>query len=151
VYTLVRRFIKTGIGFLATGVALGMFLLVRRELFGIWPNPFLVSAHAHAMLVGFLMFLVLGVGLWLFPRAAKGDTRYRPARIEAAYWVLLAATASRFAAEILRSGMQARWLAWVVVAGGAGQALGLFLYFWTMWTRIRPVGSHLREAQGERF
>lgn len=150
-YTLVRRFIKTGIGFLAAGIALGMVMLVRRELFGIWPNPYLVSAHAHAVLVGFMMFLILGVGLWLFPRAERGDTRYRPERIEAAYWILLASTGARFLAEALRSGGSATWLAWTVVIGGAGQAAGLFIYFRTMWTRIRPVGSHLREAKGERF
>lgn len=70
-YTLVRRFIKTGIAFLAAGVALGVWMLVRRELWGEWPHPYLVSAHAHAVLVGFVMFLILGVALWLFPRAAK--------------------------------------------------------------------------------
>lgn len=150
-YTLVRRFIKTGIGFLAAGLALGVYMLVRRELFAVWPHPHLVSAHAHAVLVGFVMFLILGVGLWLFPRAEKGDTRYRPERIEAAYWILVLSTGSRFIAEVLRSGAPGRWLAWVVVVGGAGQAVGLGLYFWTMWTRIRPVGSHLREAKGERF
>lgn len=150
-YTLVRRFIKTGIGFLFAGVALGAVMLVRRELFGIWPNPYLVSAHAHAVLVGFVMFLILGVALWLFPRAEKGDTRYRPARAEAAYWVLTVATASRFVAEAARAGFTQHWLAWVVVAGGLGQVVGLALYFWTMWPRIRPVGSHLREQKGERF
>jgi hypothetical protein len=31
----------------------------------------------------------------------------------------------------------ARGLRWVIVAGGAAQALGLALFFWTMWTRIR--------------
>ena len=150
-YTLVRRFIKTGIAFLAVGLALGGYMLVRREILGVWPNPYLVSAHAHAVLVGFVMFLILGVGLWLFPRAEKGDTRYAPGRAEAAYWLLLASTLSRFVGEVLRSGMQGRWLAWMVVAGGLGQAVGLLLYFTNMWTRIRPVGSHVREARGERF
>ncbi len=32
-----------------------------------------------------------------------------------------------------------------------GQVVGLLFYFWMMWTRIRPVGSHKREAKGERF
>jgi hypothetical protein len=32
-----------------------------------------------------------------------------------------------------------------------GLAAGIGLYFWTLWPRIRPVGSHLREARGERF
>ena len=152
-YTLVRRFIKTGLGFLAAGVALGVWMLVRRELFGIAPNPDLVSAHAHAVLAGFVMFLILGVALWLFPRAAKEDVRYQPGRVEAAYWVLLAGTGSRFLAEAGRGmhGSRLPWIGWVIVAGGTAQALGLGLYFWSMWSRIRPVGSHLREAKGERF
>lgn len=150
-YTLVRRFIKTGIVFLGLGLVLGIYMIARRELAGIWPHPYLVSAHAHAVLVGFVMFLILGVGLWLFPRPEKGDERYRPERVEAAYWVLLLSTAGRFVAETARAWVEIEWLGWVVVGGGVGQALGLGLYFWTMWSRIRPVGSQLREARGERF
>lgn len=150
-YTLVRRFIKTGIVFLFLGLALGAWMLVRRELFHVWPHPYLVSAHAHAILVGFVLFLILGVALWLFPRAAKEDTRYAPARAEAAYWILLISTGSRFVAESARSWSEHPALPWVVVLGGLGQVAGLALYFWTMWTRVRPVGSHLREAKGERF
>lgn len=150
-YSLVRRFIKTGILFLAAGLILGSYMLVRRELYGVWPGPHLTSAHTHAVFVGFVMFLILGVALWLFPRPLKDDPRYRPWRIEAAYWILLVATAVRFGAEIARSGSNATLLKWIVVAGGLGQAVGLLFYFWTMWARIRPVGSHLREAAGDRF
>jgi len=151
VYTLVRRFIKTGIIFLAAGLTLGVYMLAQRELFGIWPNPFLKSAHVHAVFLGFVMFLILGVALWLFPRAEKGDTRYRPERIAAAYWILTLSTAIRFVAEIARSGSDAGALRWLVLISGIAQLAGFALYFFTMWTRIRPVGSHLREAKGERF
>lgn len=150
-YTLVRRFIKTGITFLGLGIALGLFMLVQRELWGIWPHPYLVSAHTHAVLVGFVMFLILGVGLWLFPRPEKGDSRYSPERAELAYWILMPATGGRFLAEAARAWVVAPWLGWIVVLGGLGQAVGLGLYFWTMWSRIRPVGSQIREAKGERF
>lgn len=150
-YTLVRRFIKTGVLFLFSGLVLGAWLLVRRELYGIWPHPHLVSAHAHAVLVGFVMFLIFGVALWLFPRAPKDDTRYSPARITGAYWILALSTGGRFVAEASRAWSEAAFLPWVVVLGGLGQIVGAALYFWAMWTRIRPVGSHLREAQGERF
>jgi len=150
-YSTVRRFIKTGIAFLAAGLVLGFYLLVRREIQGVWPHPYLVSAHVHAVLVGFVMFLILGVALWLFPRAEKEDPRYRPERIDAAYWLLLAGTLARVLGEIVRVRWSGPLLGWTVVAGGAGQVAGLGLYFWTMWTRIRPVGSHLREARGERF
>ena len=150
-YTLVRRFIKTGIGFLFVGLALGFWMMVRRDLMGVFPSPYLVSAHAHAVLIGFVMFLILGVALWLFPRPAKDDTRYTPARAEAAWWILLVSTAGRFVAEAARAYSDASWLGWVVVLGGAGQIVGLAVYFWTMWGRVRPVGSHIREAKGERF
>lgn len=150
-YTLVRRFIKTGVGFLAVGLMLGFWLMVQRELLGVWPHQNLVSAHVHAVLIGFVMFMILGVALWLFPRAAKEDTRYSPGRAEASYWILFASTAARFVAEAARAWVASQWLAWVVVLGGLGQVVGLLFYFWTMWTRIRPVGSHLREAKGERF
>lgn len=146
-----RRFIKTGIGFLVVGLLLGLWLLVQREILGQWPHRNLVSAHAHAVLIGFVMFLILGVALWLFPRAPKDDDRYTPGRAALAYWILLAATAGRFVAEAAGAWADQVWLGWVVVLGGLGQVVGLLLYFWTMWTRIRPVGSHLREAAGERF
>ena len=150
-HTIVRRFIKTGLGFGAAGLVLGVYMLAQREIAGRWPNPWLVSAHAHAVLVGFVMFLILGVAIWLFPRPDKDDTRYRPARIEAAYWLLALSTGGRLVAEAARGWVQAPALGGVVLAGGVGQALGVALYFWTMWGRIRPVGSHLREAKGERF
>lgn len=150
-YTLVRRFIKTGIGFLFVGLLTGLWVMVRRDVYGVFPNPYVVSAHVHAVFVGFVMFLILGVALWLFPRAPKEDTRYRPERAAAAYWILFVSTGTRYVAEMMQAQGPSPALGWVVVATGAGQILGLAVYFWTMWPRIRPVGSHLREAKGERF
>jgi cbb3-type cytochrome oxidase subunit 1 len=151
VYTLVRRFIKTGVGFLALGLAIGLYMLVQREVFGIWPHPLVRSAHVHAVFGGFVMFLILGVALWLFPRADKADRRYRPGRIRAAYWILAVTTFIRVAGEMARAWEAGAGLRWLVVAAGVGQVAGFALYFYTMWGRIRPVGSHLREAKGERF
>src|SRR5690349_11211028 len=77
-YTLVRRFLKTAIAFLGVGLAIGGWMLVRRELWSRFPTPYEVSAHTHAILVGFVMMMILGVALWLFPRPEKGDERYDP-------------------------------------------------------------------------
>jgi len=150
-HTTVRRFIKTAIAFLAVGLALGLVIMVQRELLGRWPHPYLVSAHTHALFSGFVMFLILGVALWLFPRPEKDDRRYRPELITAAYWILLAGSVLRVGGEVARASSAAAWLAWVVMTGGVLQVLGFGLYFWTMWSRIRPVGSQLREFRGERF
>jgi heme/copper-type cytochrome/quinol oxidase subunit 1 len=150
-HTQVRRFIKTGIAFFFVGLVLGVWLMVAREAFGVWPSPYLVSAHTHALLAGFVMFLILGVAQWLFPRAPKEDGRYRPEAITASYWVLVTGTSLRVGGEVVRAVVIAPDVAWVILAGGLLQALGFTLYFWSMWSRIRPVGSALREARGERF
>jgi cbb3-type cytochrome oxidase subunit 1 len=150
-HTNVRRFVKTAIAFLMAGLALGLWMLARRELLGAWPDRWLVSAHAHAVQLGFVMFLILGVALWLFPKPPEGDTRYRPARIDLAYWTLTISTALRIASEVARSAGGPAWIGWIVTTAGLAQVVGFAIYFWTMWPRIRPVGSHLREAKGERF
>lgn len=150
-HTNVRRFVKTGIGFLFVGLVLGAVLIARRELGGTWPETHLVSAHAHAIQLGFVMFLILGVALWLFPKPPKDDERYRPERIDAAFFTLAIATAVRIAGEVARVGIDAAWLRWTVTLAGTAQVVGFAIYFWSMWPRIRPVGSHLREAKGERF
>jgi heme/copper-type cytochrome/quinol oxidase subunit 1 len=150
-FSTARLFIKTGIAFLAAGLALGSHLLFLREVRGVFPNPFFVSAHVHAVGIGFVMFLILGVALWLFPRAPKDDTRYRPGRILLAYWILLLSTTMRFVLEVARAWTDAWPVRILVLVGGLGQVAGLALYFFSMWSRIRPVGSHLRESKGERF
>ncbi len=126
---------------------------MRRELYGAEPPPHATSAHTHAILVGFVMLLIQGVALWLFPRPDKEDTRYNPRLAEAAFWLVAGGTAARVADELARAttGSGAAWLRWTIVLASAAQAAGLVLYFHTMWSRIRPLGSALREAKGERF
>jgi hypothetical protein len=81
---LVRRYLKTAIGFLLLGLALGVYMLTQRELRGVWPTPWWISAHTHAILVGFVMMMILGVALWMFPRPAKDDTQFNPLLAEEA-------------------------------------------------------------------
>ncbi|MGH7669363.1 MAG: hypothetical protein ACRENQ_07690, partial [Gemmatimonadaceae bacterium] len=85
------------------------------------------------------------------PRPVRDDTHYRPAFIRAAYWLTTVGTAGRVAGELLRVVVGAAWLRWAVVLSGLVQIVGLLLFFYTMWSRIRAVGSQAREAAGERF
>lgn len=150
-HSLVRRYLKTGIAFLALGLALGTWMMVEREVWQRFPSRYVVSAHTHALLVGFVMMMILGVALWLFPRPAKEDTRYTPRAAEAAYWLVAGGTGLRVAGELARLGSSALWLRTTTLAAGLAQVVGLALYFYTMWSRIRPLGSQAREARGERF
>ena len=150
-YSLVRRYIKTAISFLFVGLSIGGWMIARRELWHRYPSPYETSAHTHAIFVGFVMMMILGVALWLFPRPDKEDRRYRPAIAEAAYWLLVVGTATRVIGELLRGSTDALALRIAIVASGALQIAAFALYFHTMWSRIRGVGSAGREARGERF
>jgi len=150
-HTLVRRYIKTAIIFLIVGLLIGGWMIVRRELFGSYPQQYVVSAHTHALFVGFIMMMILGVALWLFPRPERTDEHYRPAAASTAYWLLTLGTAIRVAGELLRVATTALALRVLIVLAGFAQIIGILIFFYTMWTRIRPVGSKVREAKGERF
>jgi heme/copper-type cytochrome/quinol oxidase subunit 1 len=151
VHSLVRRYLKTGIGFLALGLGLGLWMMVERELLQRFPSRYVVSAHTHAILVGFVMMMILGVALWLFPRPSREDTRYSPRAAALAYWLVGGGTAIRVVVELSRTEISAPWLRLATVGAGVVQVAGLLVFFYTMWSRIRPVGSQAREAQGERF
>lgn len=150
-YTLVRRYIKTAIGFLMSGLLLGFWMVVRREITNVHPTALEISAHAHVILVGFVMMMILGVALWLFPRPDKSDVRYRPVLAEVSYWLLTLGTAARFVAELLPRASHSAWPGWIVIAASASQTAAIGMFFFTMWSRIRAVGSAMREAKGERF
>lgn len=150
-HSLVRRYIKTAIGFLVAGLLLGLWMIARRELWNRYPTPYEISAHTHVILVGFVITMILGVALWLFPRPDKSDQRYQPRLAGLAYWLLTLGTAVRAVGELMRHPDGPVWLRWTIVIAGTLQVTALAVFFYTMWPRIRAVGSAIRESKGERF
>lgn len=137
---LVRRYLRTAVFFLITGLGIGVWMIYARE-FGA-PQPLRIrSAHTHAILVGFVMLMITGVALWMFPRPRPDDHVYKPALAELAWWCIALGTFVRVALELLLPIQAApAWRATLVVAGIV-QASGMILFFATMWTRIRQSGA----------
>jgi len=134
---LIRRYIKTSFVFLVAGLLLGGYIVVSELVLGAWPARLLVTAHAHLLLVGFMLMLVMGVATWMFPRPARDDPRYRPALAEAVYWVMTLGTAVRAAAEVGAGLTGAPALRPLVAAGGLAQLAGAGLFVVNMWWRVR--------------
>jgi len=134
---LVRRYIKTSFVFLIAGLLVGAYAIVSRFVLGRHPSLLIITAHVHLLLVGFMLMIVMGVATWMFPRAARDDTRYRPELAETVYWMLSLSTALRAAAELLLAVTGAPALGWLVAAGGLAQLAGALLFVLNMWWRVR--------------
>ena len=134
---LIRRYIKTSFVFLLSGLLLGAYIVVGQFVLDANPPRLLVTAHAHLLLVGFMLMMVMGVATWMFPRPARDDPRYRPELAEAVYWVMTVATAIRAGAEISVALAGALGLRWLIALGGLGQLAGTALFVLNMWQRVR--------------
>jgi heme/copper-type cytochrome/quinol oxidase subunit 1 len=150
-FTTVRYFIKTGIIFLITGLLTGLHMTLTKYVFKKGFGPELLSAHTHIILIGFVLMMIMGVALWFFPRAEKTDTRYNPDMLRVAYWTMTIATAARFISQIIAAYVEVSFVGYIIAAASVFQLVALGFFFYSIWGRIRPVGSHIREAMGEKF
>lgn len=150
-FSTARYFIKTAIVFLIVGLIVGLFMISSKYLFE-YAYPYgLISAHTHIILVGFVMMMIMGVAIWFFPRAEKSDNKYKPNLILLLYGFITISTAVRFTAEVIFAYMNDQFSKILIVISSAGQVFSFILFFYSIWGRIRSVGSHLREAKGEKF
>lgn len=150
-FSTVRYFIKTSLIFLFIGLFTGVYLSITKYVFFTGTPPGMISAHTHLILVGSVMLMIMGVALWFFPKPDKDDKRYKPGLILFTYYLITVSTALRFIFQVLEAYSFMNWFSYVITITSTLQVMAFLLFFNSMWGRIRSVGSHLREAKGERF
>ena len=111
----------------------------------------MASAHTHLILVGSVMMMIMGVALWFFPRPTKEDKRYNHNLILLTFWTMAISTALRFVFQVLLSFIYSNWISVAVSIFSTFQIVAIILFFYSMWGRIRSVGSYKREKEGEKF
>ena len=126
-------------------------MIILRRIYGFGYGAGLISAHTHIILVGFMLMMIMGVALWFFPRAEKTDKKYNPTLILIAYFIITISTSSRFITEFIDSYYTSKLFDYIITASTILQVISIGIYFYSMWGRIRAVGSQYREAKGERF
>ena len=137
---LVRLYVKTSFAFLLLGLALGGYITVAVNVLGravAWP---LITAHAHLLLVGFMLMLVFGVATWMFPRPARDGGGYRPGLAQLVYWLLTVSTVVRVAGELAAAATGTRG-SLLAALGGLGQLAAGAVFVLNMWTRVRMPGT----------
>lgn len=139
-FELSRRYIKTGFFFFVVGLILGLYMIISKYILGNWPSPRFITAHVHVLLFGFIVSIIMGVAMWMFPRP-QSEKHYSARLAEIIYWFLTLGTAIRFISEVTISYMTLTILKWLIVLGGVSQVLAGLLFVYNVWTRIRPVGK----------
>lgn len=133
------------------GILTGLYMAFAKYVFKSSYTQELISAHTHLILVGSVMMMIMGVALWFFPRAEKDDKKYNPDLILATYWIITIGTSLRFIFQVIANFFYVEWIHYSIAASSVLQVIAMILFFYSMWGRIRPVGSHIREAKGEKF
>ncbi len=95
--------------------------------------------------------MILDVAVWFFPRAKKDDKHYNPDIIRISYYLFSLSTLLRFIVEILQGYYPQSPATQVGFWCSVLQVIASIVLVYSLWGRIRPVGSQIREQRGEKF
>ncbi|MBI3089394.1 MAG: NnrS family protein [Candidatus Tectomicrobia bacterium] len=131
-------FIITGYGWLLVGLAILLVVAAASSLAG-RPLPLeVLGAGRHALAVGFVTSLMLGVGYRVLP-VFQGVTLYNPALLRASFWLLLAGNVLRVGGEsVVPYAGSAAAAVWAAVGlSGYLQLAAIVCFAVNLWQTMR--------------
>jgi len=118
----IRLFIRTSLVCLVLSALVGTLKFALYPVFAMSPPYWLVDVHTHLATVGWLVNMVFGVALWMFPLpwGATAAERYRPGTVRLAYVGLNGGLAIRILGDAINSNA-------ILIASGLLQTGGILL------------------------
>jgi len=148
--TISRYFIKTSFLFMIMGMLCGVWQY--GHIAFNWRAPStLPMAHAHIILIGGIINMIIGVACWFFPRTKKGYRFYNPKIMWRLYWLINISTFGRFCIELLSGFMSNNIFLKIGFWFSIIQIGTLGIIFAQLWERVVSKGSFIRESTGETF
>jgi hypothetical protein len=135
-----RLFVKTGMFYLGLTFVFGAVLAIL-EAIG-HPAPFIASVeHGHLGFVGWLVNVVIGVALWMFPldRASFPDTqgRYSVASVGWCYVLLNIGLPLRIVSEPWVQSGGSPFASGLLILSALMQLFAIFIFIGIAWRRVR--------------
>ena len=131
--TVSRAFVKVSIVWLFAALFVGMFMT-----FGdVAMIPALLPTHLHMFVVGWVTHMIIGVAIWLFPKASKE----RPRGSDALSWAALAGLSLGLLLRAIAEPARLFWPAdaWntALVISAIMQWLGGLAFVVNTWPRVK--------------
>ncbi len=132
---ITRWFIKASLLYLGLALGLAVFLALQPRL-GLSITG-LSPVYFHLFLVGWVTQMIMGVGLWFFPKYSQQRPRGSEAAAWASFWLLNLGLLLRAVAEPAASAQPAPvWLG-ALVLSALTQWLAALLFVFNVWPRIK--------------
>ncbi len=128
---LSRLFIKSGFIYLIMALLMAV---------GIETWPFMTPAYIHALTVGWISQLIIGVSFWFFPRYSKEEPRGNERLGWACFWLLNCGLLLRIVIEPLSVISTTRPGSYLLVTSAVSQWLAALLYVIMIWPRVKKTG-----------
>lgn len=136
-HILVRLYLRTAFVFLALGLVTGLWIEIQLTTGGTISHGMIV-AHVHLLLVGFLVMMIVGTALWLFPRSGRGrPIGPYPNLVAFAYVLLTAGTLIRAVTEFFDMQLTSQAWAYARLASSTAQVAGVLIGIVALWGRVR--------------
>ena len=131
----VRWMVRTAFVHLVAGTLLGLGMMLGARVAALAPLMALRSTHVHLILVGFVMQLIMGVALWMFPRRVSPPRWPTERQGFLVYALLNAGVVARTAGAPLAPASDAAFV--LHAAGGALQVAAIAAFVALMAGRVR--------------
>jgi heme/copper-type cytochrome/quinol oxidase subunit 1 len=127
----VKNFIIMSIVYLAISTVFGIVMIGSEKLMT------LKFVHSHLMLIGWVSFMIYGVGYHILPRFT-GRMLKHPAIAEAQFWIANLGLLGMVGFYTLNVYDPASLYRTLTVASGLLEALSIFMFFYNMLVTIGP-------------
>jgi cbb3-type cytochrome oxidase subunit 1 len=127
----VKNFIIMSIVYLAIATVFGIVMIGSEKLMT------LKFVHSHLMLIGWVSFMIYGVGYHILPRFT-GRMLKHPAIAEAQFWIANLGLLGMVGFYTLNVYDPASLYRTLTVASGLLEALSIFMFFYNMLVTIGP-------------
>lgn len=134
---LSRWFIKSGIVYFLLAM-LAHILMAAGRLSADWPAAAgFAPAYYHALMVGWITQIIMGVSFWMFPRESRERPRGRESLGWISYSFLNIGLLLRLAAEPLQAAAPAPWWSAALPLSAALQWAAVIAYVVLIWRRVK--------------